>query len=175
MDEILDKDYLDELKVLNIGAGGSHILSVNEEAWETGLLSEERKDNVGCYLLFVFLYILLFTPISGKGFILLIGSYLGLQYKWLNRKKYKNLRPHGKFQFDFYKDRMVRYTDRNYEIIPYAVIEKLEVRRFGIVLFKSKNFKSIFLHPANPDVFVIPIKMQSYPQIKAFLIDTIGE
>ena len=172
MDRILDKDYINELKILKIGPEGSGFLSVDQEAWIAELFRLERRGNMGCYAIFLILFLMIIIPVPGRLYIILIGSYLGIQYKVFNSRRYKNLRKHSSYQYEIFEDKIVRYSDRNYLIFEKTEIKEIRKKAFGIVLYKSKDINSYFLNSSNTNLIIIPNKLQCFKQIEKQMIDS---
>ncbi len=174
MDEILDKNYVNNLKPLEISSKGSGFLSVDQEAWKDELYRLERKDSMGCVFVFILSLCLLIVIVSFSFWywVLTLGTglYLGIQYKIFNSKRYNNLKKHGQYNYEIYDKKLVRYSDTKYLIFEYKDIQSIKYTSFGLVVFKQKRLSSYFLRDTDSDLIVIPNKVQIYNGIVKHLL-----
>ena len=170
MREILDHDYINEFAELSFGDNGSGFLEVNQPAWQDELYRLERRRNAGCILVLVGLVLSMFLPIPGRGYILLIGFIIAFQKRNTDARKFSNLLAHGKYNYEVYNDKIVRYTDVGYLRFEFDDIKKARIRKFGVVLFKHVDINSYLLHHEKKGLLVIPNKIEGYNQIVEHLI-----
>ena len=170
MENTLDEDYINELGKLKIGPDGSGFLSVNQEKWQEELYRLERTVNLGCVALFVITFILMFFPIPGRLQILITATVGGIFYKRLQAVRYKNLINHGLYQYEIYDDRIVRYSSTWFRKFHQTEISLIKQKKFGILIVRKKQVWNFYLNHANPEIIVIPNKIQGYKHLLEHLI-----
>ncbi len=165
----LDERYVDEFKTLKINQKGSGFLYVQLEEWVNLLYKLERRNNFGClfYGFAVFTSFILFKIQLASLLFALI--FLGMIYKFLEMRRFKNLQYWGLYQFEVYDDRIVRYTDSKYEKYPFEDFTGIAFKGFGLILTKKRKVTNFLLSPNNLEVFVIPKRMQGYEQVVEYI------
>jgi len=161
MKDILDSDY----KTILIDENGSGILSVNREAWQNELYRLERISNfilIACFLMF------LYIPFPGKFYAVIPAIIFMFYYRISYRARFKNLVMHGLYDYEIFDSKVVRYTDTNYRRFELADVKSVKRKKYGIVLYLSKGWRSLWLYHERPEVIVIPSKITGYDQIEQF-------
>ena len=174
---ILDEGF-DKIKKLNIDEHNSEVLSVNNSLWNDEINKYDRKYNLGCVSLVVGTPILMMILPDGiKLWTFLILLMLGFFYKFINTWRCSNLKTHTLFEYEIANDRIVRYDYAKYRIFHFDEIKHVEVKSFGLLLWKRKPFLPFLsltlLKYTDDELIVVPNQLQSYEQIKVYLLEGI--
>ncbi len=168
----LDDQY-SEIRDLNINETNSEVLHVNTTLWDNHLLRYERKANLGCAIFFLLFFIVPFIFSIKSAYLLLAFLFFAIGYKVVNAKKANNLRIHGAYKFEISKDKIVRYSNSNYDIFRFDELIEIRVKPYGMVLRKKKQFfdylgMSVFRHQRKTQM-IIPKELYSFDQVKNFI------
>lgn len=168
----LDDQY-SELRVLNINEHNTETLHVNQEKWQEQLYRYERKANIGCGFLFLFFFIIPYFISIKYGVLGFAYIFLAFGYKITNTKKANNLKIHGMYKYEFSHDKIVRYSNSNYDIFRFDELKEIRVKPYGMILRKEKTFldylgMSVFRSKRKSQL-IIPRQLYAYDQVKSFI------
>ncbi len=173
---ILDEHY-DEIKELKIDEQNREQFTVNPKRWDKTLARYERLHGLGCITVAIWLFILVTFLLDSyfRGFLLLLFS-LGFAYKLNNNRRGTNLRMHAQYEYELGHDRLVRYGVTHYRIFLFSELEMVQNKSFGLLLWKERPtlINRLFhrWHHENERLIIIPNDLQSYEQVKAFILKT---
>lgn len=166
---ILDDDALN-IRKIKVDESNREYHSIDRVKWKDLLNSFERKYNAGCAIIFFLsFFLLLYSP-----WLTLAINVLGFAYKKVVATQYSYLEQHSLYDYEVGEDRLVRYTSTNYEIFLFEDIIDVSHRKYGLVLWKEKNWLDTiglsYLKPNMDKLVVFPSVIKSYPQLGKYIM-----
>ena len=171
MEKPLDDNFVNELGVLHFNEKGTGFLTVDQNNWQEELYHLERLANFNCITIMVLAIILFFLPTEWGIIFLAAGVAIGYMYKKTVSKKFRNLIQHGFYQYEIYDDRVVRYSNVWFRKFYFSEIIEIKKKDFGMLIVKNYRSDNYYLDHENPEIIVIPNKIQGYNQIEKYLLN----
>ncbi|MFK8162290.1 MAG: hypothetical protein AB8H12_07480 [Lewinella sp.] len=171
-DDLID-DAFEEIRQLNFKSGSSGLLSVNWKAWLEKLVLVERRSQSGCFVLFGLFFVGLFVPFISRVFAVLLLPifFLGVGYVMIQARRHKNLRDHGRYRYELFQNKVVRFSDRDFKAFEFKELSKVTVKPYGVLLMRKRQWQNIWLSYQNPEVMVLPASMISYPAVEKYVVE----
>jgi hypothetical protein len=175
-DDLIDDEF-EEIRQLNFKSGSSGLLSVNWKAWLEKLILVERRSQIGCFVLFVLFFGGLYVRSIGQvvAALLLPCFFLGIAYVVIQARRHKNLRDHGRYRYELYPNKVVRFSDRDFKSFEFKELSKVIVKPYGVLLVRKQQWKNNWLSFLNPEIMVLPGSMTSYPAVEEYVIKQFEE
>lgn len=164
---------MNDLLPLDMQSGSSGLLDVDWSRWLITLQQSERKGNLGCL---GFLFVGVVLPASGLagpgyGFLVLLSCFLGgLLFIFIRVRRYGNLRDHGRYRYEVYPNKVVRFSDRNFHVLELTELSAVQDKAYGLVLIKKDRIRNGWLGDGNPDILVVPRSIRSYPAVREYVL-----
>lgn len=161
----------DQLKPLNFKSGSSGLLSVNWRVWLNKLVAVERRSQSGCLVLFVLVFGALFVRsiIQIIAPLILPCFFLGVGYVVIQARRHKNLRDHGRYRYEIYPNKVVRFSDRDFRAFEFKELSKVTVKPYGVLMIRKQQWSNNWLSYRNPEIMVLPASMTSYPAVAEYV------
>ena len=168
----LDDQY-EELRALKIDKSNVELLHVNQEKWQEHLNKYERKASLGCMVLFALFFIIPYFFSIKYGLQVSAFILLALFYKIVNTKKANNLKIHGAYKYEFSLEKIVRYSNSDYDIFRFDELKEIRVKPYGMILRKEKKLLdylglSVFRHTRKTQM-IIPSQLYGFSEVKKFI------
>ncbi|WP_020567440.1 hypothetical protein [Neolewinella persica] len=171
-DDLID-DAFEEIRPLNFKSGSSGLLSVNWKAWLEKLVVVERRSQVGCFVLLVFFFVGLYVRSISHVFatLLLPCFFLGIVYVMIQARRHKNLRDHGRYRYELFPNKVVRFSDRDFKAFEFKELSKVTVKPYGVLLVRKRQLRNNWLSYRSPEIMVLPASIISYPAVEKYVVE----
>ena len=149
-DELID-DAFDQLRPLNFKSGSSGLLSVNWRIWLNKLVAVERRSQSGCLVLVVLSIGSFFfrAAVEIIAPLLFPCFFLGVVYVVIQARRHKNLRDHGRYRYEIYPNKVVRFSDRDFQAFEFKELSKVTVKPYGVLMVRKPQWRNNWLSYLN--------------------------